>query len=243
MMSKSSRKTDGSLDVNDESMPHKPREKEDSSLQKPASTESEGGLDDTQKLADALSLRLAPGEIEKYLFEELGLIAHYGPRGVLDQKKLATWQLETELLLQQSYPENFSQLLNSARELRTAFHVSAASFLQKPFNVHLQSMPHETYEQKQAMASWANSQLRQLGLAIKCPKTGKPAILLADIKDANAVAGRFRLETRDDSGKRVRTLSSRVLPKFELMEDQVREEPLAQWSDKIRREKRGDRGK
>jgi hypothetical protein len=102
-----------------------------------------------------------------------------------------------------------------------------AETLAPVLNAQLQSLPQETYEQKRSLASWTNHELHQLGLTIKCPRTGKPAILLADLRSQDDDTGRFRLEVRGDGSRRVRTYCGAELPDLELMEEPPRRETFA----------------
>ena len=103
----------------------------------------------------------------------------------------------------------------------------------------LAAMPHESYKEKQAAASWINGELRQLGLAIRCPKTHRPAILVADVQGGGHDTSRFRLEIRDEEGHKKRTFTSQKPPELELMEDAPRQEPIAKWSERARRKSSG----
>lgn len=128
------------------------------------------------------------------------------------------------------YAARYSRL----HELSHEFRSEVARQLQPTLNSELQKMPQDSYAEKQALASWVNGQLRELGLAVKCPKTGRPANLVADIKEAGSDVSRFRFEIRDENGKKARTLASRELPELELMEDEPRQEPLLKWTERLR---------
>ncbi len=95
-------------------------------------------------------------------------------------------------------------------------------------NAHLRTLPRATLSEKKALSSYINAELRALGLSIKCPKSGRPAIIWADFQDAqHEGVSRFRLEARREEGRRGVTSSSFELPQLELMSEPERSEPLA----------------
>ncbi len=95
------------------------------------------------------------------------------------------------------------------------------------------SRPHETYEQKKSLAKWINGELRRYGLAIRCPRTGQPSLLLAN---AGGVAGigRFHIEHTDSAGKRHRSVTSVTLPPLDLMTDDLSRAPYGERSERSR---------
>jgi hypothetical protein len=125
-------------------------------------------------------------------------------------------------------PESYADASLLAEKMRHVFHEVLASAMQPRLNASLQATPHETYQQKQAMASWVNAELHnRLGLTIRCPRTGRSAILVADIRDAEKQASRLRLEVHYPGRKKERTYtSSGSIPELQLMEDPPRIEPL-----------------
>lgn len=124
-------------------------------------------------------------------------------------------------------PADYEEFTAAARALGRCFHCELATAMQPRLNSHLRTLPSDTYAEKQYIATWVNEQLRELGLAIRCPKTGKPANLIADVQAGEDSASRFRLDVRTDEGGRTRTFSSRDLFDLELMEDATRQEPLS----------------
>ena len=62
--------------------------------------------------------------------------------------------------------------------------------------------------------------LRELGLAIRCPRTGLPAILIGHSGGVPGV-GRFHFEVVEPGGLPRRTLSSAVLPPLQLRPDDL----------------------
>jgi hypothetical protein len=123
--------------------------------------------------------------------------------------------------------KDYADLTKSATDVEHYFFRELAARLQPALNAYLQTRPSESYADKQDIASWVNNELHKHRLAIRCPKTGKPANLIADVQGGEDSPSRFRLDVRGDDGNRVRTFSSRELFELELMEDALREEPLA----------------
>lgn len=124
----------------------------------------------------------------------------------------------------------------AARKLIHTFKVSLAKLLQAPLNDHLKTLPQATTKEKQTLATWLNEQLREFGLAIKCPKTNRPSILIADKVRKTDERGRFRLENRDEANALVRTSTSRELPAIELIEDSPRTEGMVDFLKRKRAE-------
>ena len=141
------------------------------------------------------------------------------------------WRGSTHLLFA-ALPAAYDECRNKMRDLNLAFKSELASTFQTRFNHHIQTLPQNSYAEKQALASLVNHELHELDLTIKCPKTGKPAILVADIKDGHDGTSRFRLEIRSDDGRKVRTRTSTQLFDLELMAAMPRAEGLARWDRK-----------
>lgn len=143
-----------------------------------------------------------------------------------DKSKELKWSSAIRDVLSE-LPVNYEESHRLLSAFRSVVLDEMAATLQPRLTKHLSQIPQETYVQKQAVASWVNHELRSLGLAIRCPKTGKPAILVADLRGDDDSGSRFRLEIRADDGRRTRTYSSKELPALDLMADAVREEPFA----------------
>ncbi len=137
-------------------------------------------------------------------------------------------------------PAEYAQRYAAASEMRHAFQSKLAESLQESLNEHLKTVPQDTLIEKQALASWVNEQLRLQGLAIRCPKTGLPAILVADFKDAQSEdISRFRLEVRDPRRGRYKSFSSGGLFEFTLIEDLPRQESMSRRYRSQRDDQRG----
>lgn len=136
---------------------------------------------------------------------------------------------------------DFTSLVTRFVTATHTFRAGLAELLDGPLNDHLKTLPQETPAEKQALASWLNAQLRPLGLAVRCPKTGRPSVLISDLKESGSHIGRFRTENRDENGAKVRPWTSTQLPVLELMEDLPRLEPLVDWTTRSRNESRRKR--
>lgn len=119
--------------------------------------------------------------------------------------------------------------LNALVNVRRVFQEEIAAAAEPALNAALVTEDRGDLQSRRELCSWANWQLRELGLAIR-DRTGRPAILLADPKDAGDDIGRFRLEHRDSDGRVAKTLASRSLPSLALMADPPRAEPFARSS-------------
>ena len=124
-------------------------------------------------------------------------------------------------------PKQYESAFARLQAASTTFHKELALAFEPLFNQKLREMPHDDLESKRRVCTWANEQLRMLGLTIRCPTTQRPAILVAIGSGESENAGRFRLETRDPDGRVARTVSSADVPELNLMEQPVREESFA----------------
>ena len=117
------------------------------------------------------------------------------------------------------------QLLSFATELNTTFVEFVAHWLrpdiepiERSINERLADLEPSTLPQKQEFAKSLNAELRSLGLAIRCPKTNRPSILLANPANHPAI-GRFQLQHRGMDGKPKRPFSTANLKSVILMPD------------------------
>jgi hypothetical protein len=127
-----------------------------------------------------------------------------------------------DLLDPSADPPDYPALFERLHGLATVVREELAARLGPALAVHLKTLSQGTYAEKQDLAKWVNGQLRQLGLAVRCPKTNRAAILLAD-HGPNPEKGRFQVQTVHD---RKRTLSSVELPEFGLMPADLRQDHL-----------------
>lgn len=106
----------------------------------------------------------------------------------------------------------------AARDATRIVQEELARELGESLNGRAASMPQATYEQKKTLANWVNNELRPLGLAVRCPATGRPAVLQASVGNDRAV-GAFRFDTlAADGGREQRSWATR-LPRLELIVD------------------------
>jgi hypothetical protein len=123
-------------------------------------------------------------------------------------------------LLAATEPTEYQAFFDHLLALAVAVREELATRLSPRLSAQVRAVPHDTYAEKQELAKWVNGQLRQLGLAVRCPKTGRAAILVADL-GPNPEKGRFQIQTVHD---RKRTLSSVDLPDFSLMPADLRQD-------------------
>jgi hypothetical protein len=124
-------------------------------------------------------------------------------------------------------PDDYDARAAALATLRRVTHEEIAAALEPALNRRLEAMPHDDLMAKRELAIWTNEQIKRLGLAIRCKRTGRPAILLGAADKAGDTEGRFRLELRDEDNRVIRTLSKRRLPHLELMEHPVRAESFS----------------
>lgn len=114
---------------------------------------------------------------------------------------------------------DYATLSSQVHAADTAFRTWVATTIAGVLSKTVSELPHDSLQDKSSVAGWVNSELRSLGLALKCPRTQKPALLRADhgMDDGH---GRFQLRLAEDNNQRTvnRGRLSDILP-FELMPD------------------------
>jgi hypothetical protein len=118
-------------------------------------------------------------------------------------------------LLAERDRESYEALRGRLREAREVFHELLADRFERGFNERLTKNSHSTYAEKLKIACRSNADLRLLGLAAACPKTGRPAVLHASPTEASG--GRLQTELIDSDPPRQRTFSGRQLPALKLV--------------------------
>jgi hypothetical protein len=141
------------------------------------------------------------------------------------------WELALRTVLAH-LPEEYAARSTTLAEISHRFRSHLADALEPALNATVSSRPYGTLDEKRATAYWVNHELHQFGLAIRCPETGLPAILVADFNSAKPSAGRFRLEVHDETGKMRRPVSSHTPFTFQLMEDIPRIEGSSRWASR-----------
>jgi hypothetical protein len=126
----------------------------------------------------------------------------------------SAWEDATAELLT-SLPEGYLPLTGKLADVDKAFRLAMAQRLAAAFNKYVVALPASSYDDKRALARWVNAELRRLGLAVVCPKTRRPAVLLADPGGVSGV-GRFQFQSEGPDGRKVRAYSSATLPVVEL---------------------------
>jgi hypothetical protein len=119
-------------------------------------------------------------------------------------------------------PGEFEAYCAELKSISSTFHEEMAHSLEPVLNAEIRQRPHGELREKQKIASSVNELLRSLRLAIRCPKTGGPAALIADWKDSENDRSRFRIALRDAHGRSVRTFTSYDIPDLKLREDRPR---------------------
>jgi hypothetical protein len=113
--------------------------------------------------------------------------------------------------------EDYGAVAGKLSDAHRGFRRAVAEVLEPALNAQAGATPHDTYDGKREVARWVNEELRGHGLAVKCPKTGQPALLVAD-PGQDGGRGRFQFDILTAAGRRKRTLSSVELPRLELID-------------------------
>ncbi|WP_145027834.1 hypothetical protein [Caulifigura coniformis] len=137
-------------------------------------------------------------------------------------------------LLQIRADQDFTSVVEQLRRAREVFYEAVASRFEEPLQKHLRSLAQDSYEEKKTLARWINGELRNLGLAVKCPKTGLDSMLCVS-RDRATSTGAFRLRPFVDNTRR--TVSSVELFPMHLTPHFERIEPFAdKWRSNLRDE-------
>ena len=140
--------------------------------------------------------------------------------------------IKIKQLLTQAPTGDYGAVVSWQVEVRRLVDDLVIERIEPAFNARLAEMPQETLSDKQQLCRWVNAELRRLGLAIRCPKTGHAAILHADRGNPRQ-NGRFQVELMGKEFGR-RSVSSPTLFYVHLTQEPTRVEPLAQlWSAKV----------
>jgi hypothetical protein len=132
-----------------------------------------------------------------------------------DGMRLRTdWETATEELLK-TLPDEYRSLTGKLVDVDKNFRVAVARRLEEALNQQVNVMPAASYDDKRALARWVNAELRRFGLALVCPKSQRPSVLLAD-PGGTPGTGRFQFQSESPEGRKVRAYSSAVLPRLEL---------------------------
>src|SRR5579862_4135949 len=83
-------------------------------------------------------------------------------------------------LLHESPDSAYDEIASRLRKAHLLFREYVSRQLQDPLNAKLKGMPHDSYEDKQRLALWLNSELLSFGIAAKCPKTDLPCSIHAE---------------------------------------------------------------
>jgi hypothetical protein len=124
------------------------------------------------------------------------------------------WEAATEALLM-SLPDKYQPLAGKFADVDRSFRMSLSRRLEDALNQQVATMPAATYDDKRTLARWVNAELRRFGLALVCPKSRRPSVLLAD-PGGTAGVGRFQFQSEAPDGRKVRAHSSATLPRLEL---------------------------
>jgi hypothetical protein len=116
-----------------------------------------------------------------------------------------------------------------------AFREKLATRYGPELTAFLRSLPIDTLAEKRGAVQAVNMRLRSLGLAIRCPKTGLAARLVAHPGN-HPERGRFQLELLGDPPRR-RTVSTPDVPPLTLMPEPPQHQP-----DEVAEDKQPDQG-
>jgi hypothetical protein len=129
-------------------------------------------------------------------------------------------------LLQPVDGERYEKTAQRLKEARNLLHVEISRQVEIPLNKKLASMPLATVSERQELSRWLANETRNIGIAVKCPRTGAPASLHID--SGYSPAGRFQVLLLQDRS-RIRTASSVTLPHLQFCVHPIRREPLAEY--------------
>ena len=112
------------------------------------------------------------------------------------------------------------EMLNNAEHIHHLFMNELGKRLAPALTDHLQLRPQSNIIEKTHVAKWLTEQLARFGLAVRCPKTGQAAVLMAVRKYDNPSRGGFQISAPDPDvvrGRRRVTTTSTQFPSVELV--------------------------
>jgi hypothetical protein len=131
-------------------------------------------------------------------------------------------------------PAEYPPAAPRIRQVQRVFYDALTTAVEPLLRAYLNTLPSHSYTDKRALVSWLNRELREeLGLCLRDPATGRPALLSADVRYGGSDESRFRLEVAEGEGRR-KAHTGYDLPEIKLMRARPRREPLS------RRERRKD---
>lgn len=134
------------------------------------------------------------------------------------QNEITKQSNELIATLVESLPPAYLEAHAAANALNQAFHTALGKAIEQRLNPFLANQPQKTLEEKKELAMHVNADLRVLGLAVRCPRTGAAAVLIADAGDMDDASSRFRIESREERRK-IRSTVSLKDPNLEICPD------------------------
>lgn len=127
---------------------------------------------------------------------------------------------------------NYDDVATWRNNLQASVRMLVANRMELLLNQRLAELPHESWAEKQALCRWVNEELYTSGLAIRCPRTGCPALLHAD---PDGATGRFQIQLMSNEYGRKKTMSSVTLFPIEIMDNAIRPESVCgYWARKAK---------
>lgn len=140
-------------------------------------------------------------------------------------------------------PAEYESAMHRFAQLSRIFHSELARAVEPVINNRLRTLPPQhDVEAKRTLVADLHQALSILRLTIQHPETGRPAYLSSVARDHLDTVGRFRIEDREDGGRRTSVYARSTLPELRLMEQPVKEEPLSR-AGRIRRAKQSETGR
>jgi hypothetical protein len=139
-------------------------------------------------------------------------------------------------VLEKQVGDDYDSVADWQRELQEAVRLFVIKRIEPAINERLASMPQATLAEKQELCRWANTELRCMGLAVRCPKTGQPAFIYGDRGNHHSV-GRFQIELSGRRRGHLRTLSKPSLFPLKLCCGlPTKARPQSTWSQRVAEE-------
>ena len=125
----------------------------------------------------------------------------------------------------------YEKKVENLTALSHEFRQRLADELAPALNAKVQTIPHDDLDGMKKVAEFVNTELQRFGLAAKCPKTGRPALLKATTGNRPG-QGSFYFEVYID-GKRKTPSWSDTLPQLTLVDANPGIEPETPWQDTV----------
>jgi hypothetical protein len=116
-------------------------------------------------------------------------------------------------------PSRYDQRRAVVTDAFRTFKNWAASMLEDSMMKEVRTRPQGSRTERKELAHWVNHECRSFGLAVACPKTGKPSLMISTALGGRHGIGSFAFEIVGDNNKKTHLCYRSTLPELKLIPD------------------------